>query len=224
MTFLTLNVEAVAVAAVMGVLFFVFGLNLGIFFVLVMLYFLLLSAISTQMGQNYKKRAGLFEYQRGVKNVLANGLWPLFMVIFYFILKSFGFIPVNIAIIGFMAGVAAVTADKFSSELGVLDGIPRSIIGFKKVNKGTSGGITLFGLGTGLLGSLLVGVISFSLFVYFVTPITIVVIITIGGFIGTVSDSVLGWFEERGIGNKFSSNFFASVMGSVMGIVLYLLL
>lgn len=224
MTFLTLNIEAVAVAIGMGVLFFVFGLGLGGFFVLVMLYFLFLSATSTHIGHVYKKRAGLFEYQRGVKNVLANGLWPLLMVIMYFILNYFVSIPSNIAIIGFMAGVAAVTADKFSSELGVLDGIPRSIIGFRKVNKGVSGGITLFGLGTGLLGGFLVGTLSIFLYMYFAAPVMVVLFVTVGGFAGTIFDSIFGWFEERGIGNKFTSNFFASVMGSVIGIILFLLL
>ena len=40
-----------------------------------------------------------------------------------------------LCIIGFVASVAAITADKFESEIGIFDGMPRMIFTFKKAKK-----------------------------------------------------------------------------------------
>jgi hypothetical protein len=45
--------------------------------------------------------------------------------------------------------------------------------------------------------------------------------IIVGGFIGTLVDSILGHFEEKGIGNKYSSNFVCSVAGGILSVILY---
>jgi uncharacterized membrane protein len=58
--------------------------------------------------------------------------------------------------VGIIANYAAVAADTFSSELGILSSSePRLIISpsLRKVPKGTNGGVTLWGLTAGLLGS-----------------------------------------------------------------------
>ncbi|KAJ2903256.1 Transmembrane protein 19 [Zalerion maritima] len=60
--------------------------------------------------------------------------------------------------IGFIANYAAVAADTFSSELGILSkSKPRLITSptLRVVPKGTNGGVTLMGLGAGLFGSLI---------------------------------------------------------------------
>jgi uncharacterized membrane protein len=41
-----------------------------------------------------------------------------------------------------------------------------------------------------------------------------------GGFFGTLFDSILGYYEEKGVGNKYTSNFFASVAGSVVALLI----
>jgi uncharacterized protein (TIGR00297 family) len=223
MTLLTLDGPAVVAAVAMGGLFLVFGGQLGLFFVLAMLYFLFLSAAVTQTGHSYKKRAGLYEKKRGIKNVLANGSWPLFMIFVYFLSRNTYPHVGQIALLGFFSGLAAVTSDKFSSEIGVLDGFPRSIIGFKKVDKGVSGGITWLGLVAGFIGSFLIAVLVVFVHQYIsVNMYYLIGVIAIGGFAGTLFDSFLGWFEERGIGNKFSSNFFGSVFGSLVSVLVLL--
>ena len=50
-----------------------------------------------------------------------------------------------VLIYAFVAGVAGITADKFASEFGVLDGEPKVLINGKKANRGTSGAVTWFG-------------------------------------------------------------------------------
>ncbi|KAM0451312.1 hypothetical protein ACHAO4_005984 [Trichoderma viride] len=63
----------------------------------------------------------------------------------------------DLFIIGIIANYAAVAADTFSSELGILSkSEPRLItsLTLRKVPRGTNGGVTLLGLGAGLLGSM----------------------------------------------------------------------
>lgn len=60
---------------------------------------------------------------------------------------------------GIIANYAAVAADTFSSELGILSkSQPRLItsLTLRKVPPGTNGGVTLLGLGAGLLGSMII--------------------------------------------------------------------
>lgn len=62
-------------------------------------------------------------------------------------------------VVGIIANYAAVAADTFSSELGILaTGSPRLItsLTLRKVPRGTNGGVTLTGLGAGLLGSVII--------------------------------------------------------------------
>ncbi|KAF5021577.1 hypothetical protein F66182_6381 [Fusarium sp. NRRL 66182] len=63
----------------------------------------------------------------------------------------------DLLVVGIIANYAAVAADTFSSELGILSkGQPRLITSptLRKVPRGTNGGVTLLGLGAGLLGSM----------------------------------------------------------------------
>ncbi|KAF4449263.1 hypothetical protein F53441_7425 [Fusarium austroafricanum] len=65
----------------------------------------------------------------------------------------------DLLVIGIIANYAAVAADTFSSELGILStGQPRLITSptLRKVPRGTNGGVTLLGLGAGLLGSMII--------------------------------------------------------------------
>lgn len=65
----------------------------------------------------------------------------------------------DLLVIGIIANYAAVAADTFSSELGILSkGQPRLITSptLRKVPPGTNGGVTLLGLGAGLLGSMII--------------------------------------------------------------------
>ncbi|MEM3859888.1 MAG: DUF92 domain-containing protein, partial [Candidatus Micrarchaeaceae archaeon] len=185
-----------------------------------LLYFLVLSAIVTAIGKSKKKQAKVFEESRGIKNVASNGGWALVIAILFFIFGS----STNLIIfnVWFAAAVASITSDKFSSEIGVLDGIPVSIISLKKVKKGTSGGITMLGTLSGLFGAFFISLAIIPFSISAINAIELMGIITFGGFIGTISDSILGYFEEKGIGNKHTSNFFCSIIGSTCAAILML--
>jgi len=65
----------------------------------------------------------------------------------------------DLLIVGVIANYAAVAADTFSSELGILSkSQPRLITSpsLRKVPKGTNGGVTIWGLVAGFLGSLII--------------------------------------------------------------------
>lgn len=65
----------------------------------------------------------------------------------------------DLLVIGVIANYAAVCADTFSSELGILSThSPRLItsLNLRKVPRGTNGGVTLWGLVAGVLGSMVI--------------------------------------------------------------------
>ncbi|KAF1821747.1 uncharacterized protein K489DRAFT_359595 [Dissoconium aciculare CBS 342.82] len=104
--------------------------------------------------------------------------------------------------IGIIAQYAAVAADTFSSELGILARTTPFLITapWRRVPRGTNGGVTLEGLLYGLVGSvLLVGVaqLALSLSPYAtaakatLSPSTIW-LLSLAGLAGSVIDSVLG--------------------------------
>lgn len=226
MAVLTLDRFGVVAALVLAAFLLYFGRQVGWMFVSLMTCFLLLAFIVTYFRIGYKERKGLTERSRGIRNVLANGLAPLaFAVIFYI---GAGSQLGTVALAGFIGSVAAITADKFSSELGVLDGVPREIFSLRKTRKGRSGSVTLLGLGAGLLGALLIALFGAAMLHYTQysnLSTTYLVLGAAAGFVGTVVDSAVGHFEEIGMGNKHTSNFICSIAGgAVMAVIALLLL
>lgn len=222
MNFLTLNINAIVAALAMGIGLIWFGQSMGVFFFGVMFWFVLLSAMVTLAGKRFKQNAGLYEKSRGVRNVVANGMWPLIMSALFYAALISGHIHYELfAALGFVSSVAAVTSDTFSSELGVLDGQPVMLLTLKKVHKGTSGGVTWLGLVAGFAGSALVAAMMLAVLpelhiLGLNNALPAFIAVVLGGFAGTLVDSVLGYFEEKGIGNKYTSNFFGSIGGSLI--------
>lgn len=218
---LTLNKEGIMVACVLGLLLLLFGSDKGLFFLAVMLWFLVLSAVVTELGRRRKETIGVFEKARGWRNVIANGIIPLFIAALYFFnLRSGVILNSNILIVSYVASVAAITSDKFASELGVLNGKPTMLLTLKKVKQGVSGGVTGLGLIAGILGSLLIGatLITNGQFAFYLE------VVAVGAFLGNLADSALGYYEEKGIGNKFTSNIVCAFVGWLVSLVLLIVL
>jgi uncharacterized membrane protein len=107
----------------------------------------------------------------------------------------------DIAVIGIIANYAAVASDTFSSELGILSTHqPRLITSptLRKVPKGTNGGVTLWGLFAGLMGSGIVVAAAMACLPFCPSgwdvqkKLILAGSLTIVGFLGSVLDSVLG--------------------------------
>ena len=230
MAVLTLNRAAVAVAVALALLLLFFGGSFGWAFIALMLYFLVLAFLVTYLRLDYKEKRGLTDRVRGVKNVLSNGLAPLAFSIIYY---AGGALSNNLlataGLAGFLGSVAAITSDKFSSELGVLDGLPRVIFTMKVTKKGRSGAVTAFGLLMGALGAFLVAVVAIPLLGSSIIAsggagtVGIIAIATASGLLGSVADSMVGYFEELGIGSKHTSNVIGSVIGGLVCAALVLL-
>jgi uncharacterized protein (TIGR00297 family) len=109
---------------------------------------------------------------------------------------------------GIVAQYAAVAADTFGSELGILSkGQPFLItVPWKRVPKGTNGGVTVDGLLWGVLGSfLLTAVAGLSLWAlppHFVLDLPTVALLTGSGLFGSVIDSLLGAVVQATITDK----------------------
>ncbi|MCL4365579.1 MAG: DUF92 domain-containing protein [Candidatus Marsarchaeota archaeon] len=212
---LTLNISGTLLAVVFGVIIVYFGLSVGWFFIAVLLDFLILSSIATKTNEGGKLHVRGYEKVRSWKNVIANGIVPVVVVLIYFFFESSVGLQTSTSemlIYSFVASVASITADKFASEFGVLKAVPIDIITRKKVKKGTSGGVTVFGTAMGACGAFLIGLTVFALGA---TAYVFIVVVASGVF-GNVVDSLLGHFEERGLGNKYTSNFLCSLSGTLV--------
>jgi uncharacterized membrane protein len=94
--------------------------------------------------------------------------------------------------LAFAGAMAAVNADTWSTELGVLSLIPpRMITTGQKVERGTSGGITFAGIIAALGGALLIG-IGAVIFTGGQVWLPRLAIIILGGLLGSMFDSALG--------------------------------
>jgi len=96
--------------------------------------------------------------------------------------------------VGFAASLAAVNADTWATELGVLNPTPPRMITDlrKRVEKGTSGGVSLFGTIASLLGSSVIALLAVLLSPTHSLNTDHFLLITASGLAGSFFDSFLG--------------------------------
>jgi len=137
------------------------------------------------INQNYAKGGS-----RDAGQVLGNG-----GVATVFVALHFFFPGAAWPWIGFTAALAAVTADTWATELGVLDPRPpRLITSFKRVERGASGGISLGGTLAALTGAAFIGLVASVLAPSANRPLDhqYWLLITFAGLLGSLLDSLLG--------------------------------
>ena len=167
----------------------IFGLG-GLSWAILLLAFFI---TSTALTRAFKKRKqGLNEKfskggQRDAGQVLGNGgAATLFAALHFFLPNALW------PWLGFAAALAAVNADTWATELGVLNPTqPRMITDLRKrVEKGTSGGVSLWGTGAALLGASVIGALAavFSPTDHWL----LFLLITFSGLLGSLFDSLLG--------------------------------
>ena len=155
-----------------------------------LILFFVLSSILTRISAFYKKTEKSERSPRTARQVLANGAVAALSAAGYMLF------PIPALIILFLGSLAAATSDTWSTEIGAFSrDQPRMLTNFKKVRKGTSGGITFIGSVGGIVGSAALavsGLIIFdgeSLTHYLDSGIRPVFI---GGITGNLFDSFLG--------------------------------
>lgn len=157
------------------------GILLGLFFVS--------SSFLSHFKEDEKRAAAeKFEkgHQRDIGQVLANGGLGSLVVILNTIFPSGFWFP-------FFVGIfATVTADTWATELGTLaKDLPRLITNGRRVEVGTSGGVSLFGTAVSLGGGLIIG-LSAGLLEPNLNVLTGTLIGGMGGLLGSLFDSFLG--------------------------------
>ncbi|OQY29941.1 MAG: hypothetical protein B6244_01395 [Candidatus Cloacimonetes bacterium 4572_55] len=167
----------------------VFGLG-GWGWAIPLILFFILSSLLSKIAEKRRPQFGLiFEKssRRDKWQVAANGGLAGIVVIINFFYPSVHFYPAYLGIL------AAVTADTWSTEIGVLfKKRPRLITNFRQVPHGTSGGVTLPGICGGILGALLIGTIGYFSGPAHLHPYLHPLIITAAGMIGNFIDSLIG--------------------------------
>jgi len=197
-------------AAILGGLIIVFGGEQAFAFLLLMLAFLASSVLVTKYDYERKRELAVYEHERSWENVVANGSIPALAVIAGALLPWF---PARAAYIG---SLAAIAADKFASELGVLGGKPIALWSLRRVRPGTSGAVSALGLLASADGGMMIGIAVWLLYPGAYTLVDAALIGAVG-FAGSFFDTLFGVLEERGIGNKQVTNFLCALSGALLG-------
>ncbi|HXF85550.1 MAG TPA: DUF92 domain-containing protein [Anaerolineales bacterium] len=181
----SLNKSGAFAATLVGTI--IFGVGGWEWAVLLLTFFITSSGLSHAFQNRKREVEEKFSkgHARDAGQVFGNGgLATVFVLIHAFYPES------SIGWVGFAASLAAVNADTWATELGVLNPTPPRLITDlrKRVEKGTSGGVSLFGTFASLMGAAVIALpaslmtANWSLFL----PITF------AGLGGSLFDSFLG--------------------------------
>lgn len=183
----SLSVSGAWAAAITGGL--IFGLG-GIAWAVLLLTFFISSSVLSRAYSGRKAKLAE-KYSKGSRRdwgqVLANGGLGALLAIGFAIMPH-----ANWLWLAYAGAMAAVNADTWSTELGVLSPVPpRKITTGQKVEMGASGGVTLIGTLAALAGAILVGLAA-VIFVPSHSWLVRLGLIILGGLTGSLVDSVLG--------------------------------
>ena len=177
--------------------------NIYLFIILMIFFFS--SSLLTKFKYEAKIKHDVAESPKGrnYKQVLGVGLVPITFILFKLLLPhqiiSVRNFDVDLAVIGFLGALSTSTADTWAVEIGSLSNEkPRLITNpAKVVPKGVSGGVTILGEVTSLMGSMFISAIA-CIFVSYgvlnvgVSSSDIFWIISLSGFLGEKFDSIIG--------------------------------
>ncbi|KAJ3311922.1 Transmembrane protein 19 [Boothiomyces sp. JEL0838] len=184
------NLTQSGAAAAFAVGFSIFSLEPAYGILLIVFY--LSSSKLTHYNKQLKLKQEEFTASRDHVQVLCNSGW---VVVCSFVSFFFGYqYQCSLFCIGVLA---CCCGDTWASELGsVLSSTPRLITTGKVVPPGTNGGVSVGGLVASVLGGFLIGIAYFVVqhffTVYKFTIIECILLGSIGGFGGSLIDSLMG--------------------------------
>ena len=185
--------------------------------------YLLLGSLVTKVGYKFKNDIGIAEKRggkRGPENVWGSAATGMLFAI----LIKLNIADLSILKIGFASSFSAKLSDTFGSEIGKRYGINTFLItSFKRVKKGTEGGISLEGTFASVFGAIIMSCIMFSLGI--ISTNMQLLIVSISGFIATLFESVIGaQYQERFKLSNELVNFIQTSFSSLIGILIYCIL
>lgn len=180
----------------------------------ILIFFSFAEGITLLLNKKHEKR--------NYFNVLGNCLASIIFLIFGFLIYLLNILDFYLFILASIVSINAAFSDTFSSEIGRLSKFnPVLITNFKKVKIGTDGAITFLGI----LGALLASFISATYFFIVGYNFNFVIVLFIGGLLGSVLDSYIGaTIERKGIFNNNQTNFLATFLAGCLSILIYVLI
>lgn len=190
-------------------------------YVVVMFYFLVGSGV-TRIGMAEKEAAGIAEKRggaRGPENVWGSALTGALCTLGVLILPKF----TPLFLLGYVASFATKLADTCGSEVGKAYGKRTFLITtLQPVARGTEGAVSLEGTLAGVVGSIAIAIVAWSVGVIDLTGITFCVL---AAFIGTNLESVIGatlqskvdWMTNEVV------NIFNTIIGATSAVMLALI-
>ncbi|MFO8051339.1 MAG: DUF92 domain-containing protein [Thermoplasmatota archaeon] len=226
-----LDLKASLLAMVLG--FLVIGYSDFFWFILLLL-FLVISYMVTVWKYNSKNLTGNSEGangERGVRNVVANGIIPLLIVLFSGLLEG---VFQGLAGFLFIVSISIATADTFASEIGVISRRPRMITDpGSVVRPGVDGAVSLLGNVAALLGALLIAVAGYFLVTDRLTTLgphgldanmLVVVLAVVIGWFGCQLDSLLGaTLQQKGLLSNDAVNFVTILVCVIFSVPIFFL-
>lgn len=170
-----LTIPALILAVIFSIIISYYG-GLTSFIILVTVF---LGSIITKLFQKEKKKQS-----RNIIQIICNVGIPALSIIIYGLTRN------NIYLLIYAAVMSESLADTLASDIGKLSKKePVNILTWKRSKKGLSGNVSMLGLFSALIGSILIGIIYYigmeQNFLSFV-------IIVLSGFLGSIIDSILG--------------------------------
>lgn len=124
--------------------------------------------------------------RRDIVQVMANGGVPAVLSLFFLTGQSLD----QAVLIGFCISIAAANADTWASEIGTLSKQkPRLLLTLQKVERGTSGAVSLLGTSAALAGATFISIFAGLLFSLTISSMMFIIAF---GFIGNILDTILG--------------------------------
>ena len=178
-----------------------------LFYILLFVFFISSSVLTKYRKQDKKIIEEKFAKggERDSSQVLANGLAGFIFAFIHIFLYHFSNQPVlaNAFLFAFITAIASVNADTRATEIGILSkDQPYWILNLReKVERGTSGGVSIKGTSAAFIGAFLVGLVSFIVEIFWKHPIIdnipwqiylFIPLATLLGFIGSLIDSLFG--------------------------------
>ncbi len=206
-----LNFEGILIANAVGLAAISYNVPNPILCFLAVVVFFMIGEIAS----NYPRKK---HEERNIWNVIGNSLPALVLLALTVPYPEYALILQ----LGFFGAISAALSDTLSSEIGYYSKKqPRMITTFKKVARGTDGGVTRLGEMAGLFGSLIIGLLYLMYFPNYFHFL----IIVLAGMIGTNIDSIAGAvFETKKVLNNTHVNLIGSSAGAIFALIIALLM
>ena len=200
----------------------IIGLCTNIWWVIAFFMFPIVAFLATKWKLQEKMELGLQEGKKGersVLNLMGVGVIPAAIAIVYAVTGS----QQDLLAVAFLSALAVSTSDTVASETGIWAKKTYMITTLKQIEPGPNGGVSLYGFGTSLLGTLLFALVAYVLiFQRFDLSILYALVIVAAGMVGNIMDSILGAvLENPGYIGKYTNNCTTSLIGAVVGFLLF---